>query len=77
MPETDSAWAKWRSKGTNSVIIVPGDVTYSIETISSNTIAYILEKVMAAHSSTLAWKIPWTEKPDGLPSMRSHRVGHD
>ena len=32
---------------------------------------------MAPHSSTLAWRIPWTEEPGGLPSMRSHRVGHD
>jgi len=32
---------------------------------------------MATHSSTLAWKIPWTEGPDGLQSMRSLRVGHD
>ena len=32
---------------------------------------------MAPHSSTLAWKIPWTEEPGGLPSMGSHRVGHD
>ena len=32
---------------------------------------------MAPHSSTLAWKIPWTEKPDGLQSMGSRRVGHD
>ena len=31
---------------------------------------------MAPHSSTLAWKIPWTEEPGGLPSMGSHRVGH-
>ena len=36
-----------------------------------------LEKEMAAHSSTLAWKIPWTEEPDGLQSMGSQRVGHD
>ena len=35
------------------------------------------EKAMAPHSSTLAWKIPWTEEPGGLPSMESHRVGHD
>ena len=34
-----------------------------------------LEKEMAPHSSTLAWKIPWTEEPGGLPSMGSHRVG--
>ena len=32
---------------------------------------------MAPHSSTLAWKIPWTEEPGGLPSVGSHRVGHD
>jgi len=32
---------------------------------------------MATHSSTLDWKIPWTEKPDRLQSMGSQRVGHD
>ena len=32
---------------------------------------------MASHSSTLAWKIPWTEEPGGLQSMGSLRVGHD
>ena len=36
-----------------------------------------LEKEMATHSSTLAWKIPWTEKPDRLQSMGLQRVGHD
>ena len=36
-----------------------------------------LEKEMAPHSSTLAWKIPWTEKPGRLQSMGSQRVGHD
>ena len=35
-----------------------------------------LEKEMATHSSTLAWKIPWIEKPGGLQSMGSQRVGH-
>ena len=35
------------------------------------------EKAVATHSSTLAWKIPWTEEPDGLQSMGSQRVGHD
>ena len=35
------------------------------------------EKAMAPHSSTLAWKIPWMDKPGGLPSMGSRRVGHD
>ena len=36
-----------------------------------------LEKEMAPHSSTLAWKIPWTEETDRLQSMRSQRVRHD
>ena len=36
-----------------------------------------LEKEMATHSSTLAWKIPWTEEPGKLQSMGLHRVGHD
>ena len=36
-----------------------------------------LEKVMAPHSSTLAWKIPWTEEPSRLQSMGSLGVGHD
>ena len=37
----------------------------------------LLEKAMATHSSTLAWKIPWTEGPGRLQSMGSQRVGHD
>ena len=36
-----------------------------------------LEKGMATHSSILAWKTPWTEKPGGLQSMGSQRVGND
>ena len=36
-----------------------------------------LEKEMATHSSTLAWKIPWTEEPGRLQSMGLQRVGHD
>ena len=36
-----------------------------------------LEKEMATHSSTLAWKIPWTEEPGRLQVMGSQRVGHD
>ena len=37
----------------------------------------MLEKAVAPHSSTLAWKIPWTEEPGGLQSMGSLRVRHD
>ena len=36
-----------------------------------------LEKAMATHFSTLAWKIPWMEEPGGLLSIELHRVGHD
>ena len=36
-----------------------------------------LEKGMATHSSTLAWRIPWTEEPGGLHSMGLQRAGHD
>ena len=36
-----------------------------------------LEKEMVPQSSILAWRIPWMDKPGGLPSMGLHRVGHD
>ena len=38
---------------------------------------HALEKEMATHSSVLAWRIPGTGEPGGLPSTGSHRVGHD
>ena len=38
---------------------------------------HALEEKMAAHSGILAWRIPGTAEPGGLPSMGSHRVGHD
>ena len=38
---------------------------------------HALEKEMATHSSVLAWRIPGIAEPGGLPSMGSHRVGHD
>ena len=38
---------------------------------------HALEKAMATHSSVLAWRIPWMEKPGGLQSMGSHRVGYN
>ena len=40
-------------------------------------LAYLMEKAMATHSSTLVWKITWTEEPARLQSMGSQRVGHD
>ena len=48
--------------------------------LSDFTLAFhfhALEKEMATHSSILAWRIPGTGEPGGLPSVGSHRVGHD
>ena len=45
--------------------------------MESGRLAHIAEKAMTPHSSTLAWKIPWTDEPGGLPSMGLHRVGYD
>ena len=42
-----------------------------------NLVKVILEREMATHSSTLAWKILWTEEPGRLQSMGSQRVEHD
>ena len=56
------------------------EVTKSRTQLSNFTFPFhfnALEKAMAPHSSTLAWKIPWTEEPGGLQSMGSLRVGHD
>ena len=59
--------------------VVPG-VTKSQTRPSDFTFTshfHALEKEMATHSSVLAWRIPGTGEPGGLPSMGSHRVGHD
>ena len=49
------------------------------QAIESAAVYYdeIDQKAMALHSSTLAWQIPWTEEPGGLPSIGLHRVGQD
>ena len=48
------------------------------ERLSDSTFHFhALEKEIAAHSSILAWRIPGTWEPGGLPSMGSHRVGHN
>ena len=66
----------WKSPWTEE----PGGVDKSQTQLSDFTFAFhfhALEKEMATHSSVLAWRIPGTGKPGGLPSMGSHRVGHD
>ena len=48
----------------------PSDFTFTFH-------FHALEKEMATHTSVLAWRIPGKGEPDGLPSVGSHRVGHD
>ena len=45
--------------------------------VQSLSVEDLLEKEMAAHSSVLAWRVPGTGEPGGLPSVGSHGVGHD
>ena len=45
--------------------------------IEGTYLTIVKEKEMATHSSTLAWRIPWTKEPGRLQSMGSLRVGHD
>ena len=55
----------------------PLSILTNINVYIHHTYEFILEKAMAPHSNTLAWKIPWTEEPGRLQSMGSQRVGHD
>ena len=55
-------------------------VTKSLARLSDFTFTFhfhALEREMATHSSVLAWRIPGKGEPGGLPSMGSHKVGHD
>ena len=65
-----------RPQGTG-VSKVTGAAHQGLITVYIDNLCYTLEKAMAPHSSTLAWKIPWTEEPGGLQSMGSLRVRHD
>ena len=49
----------------------------TLENANNTLVGRKAEKAMAPHSSTLAWKVPWTEEPGGLQSMGSRTVGHD
>ena len=55
--------------------IAEGQIGLSVFTFTFHL--HALEKEMATHSSVLAWRIPGTEEPGGLPSVGSQRVGHD
>ena len=61
---------------------LPGQMVKHLSTMRETRVQSLgwedpLEKEMAIHSSTIAWKIPWTEEPGRLQSMGSQRVGHD
>ena len=68
-----------KSHGWRSLVGCSHGVTKSQTWLSNFPFTFhfhALEKEMATHSSALAWRIPGTEEPGGLPSMGSHRVGH-
>ena len=71
-----TSWGNYHHKSMLNCFI-PFPPIISITDFNSASFGIILEKAMAPHSSTLAWKIPWTEEPGRLQSMGSHRVGHN
>ena len=69
-----------KSHGRRSLVAAVHGVARSRTWLSDFTFTFhfhALEKEMATHSNTLAWRIPGTGEPGGLPSMGSHRVRHD
>ena len=70
---THSSILAWESHGQTSQAGYSGPGGHK----ELNTTKQLREKAMAAHSSTLAWRIPWTEEPGGLQSMGSLGVGYD
>ena len=74
------AVTSWKSHGGGAWWAAVHGVAKSPAWLSNFTFTFhfhALEKEMATHSSVLAWRIPGTEEPGRLPSMGSHRVGHD
>ena len=69
-----------KSHGRRSLVGCSLWVAKSRTQLSDSTFTFhfhAMEKEMATHSRVLAWRIPGTGEPGGLPSMESHRVGHD
>ena len=76
-----SNWTELNNKGICHLPLVAQTVKH-LSTMQETGVRSLgqedpLEKEMAIHSSTIAWKIPWTEEPGGLQSMGLQRVGHD
>ena len=61
----------------HNILPITKYLIYTTQLQFEETSSLYSEKVMAPHSSTLAWKIPWTEEPSRLQSVGSLRVGHD
>ena len=77
---THSSTLPGKSHGRKSLEAAVHGVAKSRAQLSDFTFTFhvhALEKEMATHCSVLAWRIPGTAEPGGLPSMGSHRVGHD
>ena len=73
-----STWGRvalWTPRGSSN----QSGLEYLLSNImlKDNEMTHLEEKEMATHSSTLAWKIPWTAELSRLQSMGSQRVGHD
>ena len=62
--------------GKTIVLTIQAFVSKVMSLLSNTLSRFVKEKAMATYSSTLAWKIPGTGEPGGLPSMESQRVGH-
>ena len=62
---------------TPGILFQPVVLSYNNYSFTFTFHFHALEKEMATHSSVLAWRIPGTGEPGGLPSMGSQRVGHD
>ena len=79
----DTSWkvyiyTRLKSRFVNSGVVIDGGKTQlKGEHGIMGLLGLLTEKAMAPHSSTLAWRIPGMGEPGGLPSMGSHRVGHD
>ena len=75
-----SSTLAWKILWTDFILATVHVVAKSRTRLSDFTFTFhfhALEKEMATHSSVVAWRIPGTGEPGGLPSMGLHRVGHD
>ena len=73
----DQAEEKNMTKVLKFALTGLGTLDFTLTETNSTDFLNLMEKAMATHPSTLAWKIPWTEEPGRLQSMGSQGVGHD